>query len=74
MMQLYYVKSDLYGVPAGRVERFALHKAAPLVASGEIEPYDERKHGSKPGAPKQTADSEARVQALDEMTKAPRKR
>jgi len=51
MMSLYYVKRDLFGVQAGRVERFAPHKAGAFLAEGFIEPYDEKKHGSKPGAP-----------------------
>ncbi len=49
-MQFYYVKSDLAGVPAGTVERFAQHKAAPLVLDGTLVPYDEKKHAGKPGA------------------------
>ncbi len=53
MMQYYHVKrgADLYGVPNDSVERFAAHKAAVLVADGKLEPFDERKHGDKPGAP-----------------------
>jgi len=51
MQHLYYVKQDLYGVPAGRVERFAPNKAGQLVLEGAIEPYDEKKHGTAPGAP-----------------------
>lgn len=54
-MQLYYVKSDLYGVARGRVERFADFKAGPLVLQGLIEPYDEKRHGDKPGAPQRVA-------------------
>lgn len=50
-MAYYFVKRPLYGVRAGIVERFALHKAGPLVQTGDIEPYDEKKHGSMPGAP-----------------------
>lgn len=53
MMNLYYVKNGagLYGVPDDTVERFGLHKGAPLVAQGKLEPYDEKRHGGKPGAP-----------------------
>lgn len=32
MMQMYYVKSELPGIPAGRVERFRLDRAAALNA------------------------------------------
>lgn len=39
-MKLYFTKVDLYGVPRGCVERFAISKGEALVASGEIEPYD----------------------------------
>lgn len=51
MMKNYFVKGDLYGVPKGTVERFADHKAALLVQQGALEPYDEKKHGDKPGSP-----------------------
>lgn len=53
MMGLYYVKAPLWGVPAGRVERFAAHKAAPLVIDGAIEEYDPKRHAGRPGAPDQ---------------------
>ena len=55
MMAYYFVKKDLWGVPRGSVERFADHKAAQFVREGAIEPYDERRHGDKPGAPKKQA-------------------
>jgi hypothetical protein len=51
MMQFYFVKKPLYGIQAGRVERFALHKAATFLLDGSIEPYDEKRHGKAPGAP-----------------------
>lgn len=51
MMALYYVKHDLYGVAAGRVERFAAHKAGQLLMEKSIEPYDPAEHAGKPGAP-----------------------
>jgi hypothetical protein len=50
MMQFYYVKRDLWGVPKGSVERFAPQKAAPLLVEGAIEIFDARKHGDAPGA------------------------
>lgn len=50
MLQFYFVKKDLYGVKAGTVERFWPHKAGQLVADGSIEPFDEKRHGDKPGA------------------------
>lgn len=50
-MLTYYVKKDLWGVRAGTVERFSPHKAGALLVEGFIEPYDEKKHGDKPGAP-----------------------
>ena len=64
MMHLYYVKQDLYGVPKGRVERFADHKAGALVVAGAIEPYDEKRHGLAPGAPS-AADVEAGLASAD---------
>lgn len=63
MMHFYYVKADLFGVPRGRVERFADHKAAQFVREGAIEPYDERKHGKLPGAQDARAFAEAREAA-----------
>jgi len=51
MMAFYFVKKPLYGIQAGRVERFALHKAAGFLQDGSIEPYDEKRHGKAPGAP-----------------------
>jgi hypothetical protein len=50
MMSYYFVKRDLYGIKAGRVERFNLAKVGLLMSEGSIEPYDEKKHGTKPGA------------------------
>ncbi len=50
MMGYYFVKRDLYGIKAGRVERFSPTKAAPLVLDGSLAPYDEKKHSDKPGA------------------------
>lgn len=62
MMQYYYVKkgAELYGVPDDSVERFADNKGAPLVMAGKIEPYDEKKHGHKAGAPPSARTSPAR--------------
>lgn len=51
MMAYYCVKRDLWGIKRGTVERFMDHKAAQLVREGAIEPYDERKHADRPGAP-----------------------
>jgi hypothetical protein len=48
---LYFVKKPLYGIVAGRVERFAPHKAGELIVNGSIEPFDRKKHGNAPGAP-----------------------
>lgn len=50
MMAFYYTKADLFGIPRGRVERFTLAKAAPLMAEGKLEPFDERKHAGAHGA------------------------
>lgn len=52
MMDLYFVKSDLPGLPAGRVERFSVVKAAIWLREGAIEPFDVKKHSSAPGAPR----------------------
>lgn len=46
-MKYYRVKVDLWGIKAGSIERFADHKAAPLLMAGSIEPYVE----PKPTAP-----------------------
>jgi len=52
MMGFYFVKRGLYGIPPGTVERFADHKAAPLVAAGDVEPFDAKRktHAEAPGA------------------------
>lgn len=50
MMGYYFVKQDLPGLPAGRVERFLDLKAALLVSEGRIVPYDEKRHADAPGA------------------------
>lgn len=55
-MNFYYVKQDLFGVPRGRVERFAAIVAPGLLASGAIEAFDEKKHGRAPGADDVPAD------------------
>jgi len=52
MLKFYFVKQDLWGIPAGTVERFADYKAGELLVAGKIEPYDEKKHGEKEGSPK----------------------
>lgn len=39
-MKLYYVKTDLFGVKAGTVERFADFAAGRHLAEGAIEPFD----------------------------------
>lgn len=39
-MKLYYVKTDLYGVASGRVERFTDQAAGRHLAEGSIEPFD----------------------------------
>jgi len=51
MMRHYFVKKPLYGVDAGRVERFSIEKAARFLDEGALEPYDPKKHGHAPGAP-----------------------
>lgn len=51
MMRLFYVRKPMFGIEPGRVERFAVHKTGAYLAEGFIEPYDEKKHGDKPGAP-----------------------
>ena len=56
MMDMYYVKQELWGVRKGSVERFARHKAAQLVIEGKIEPYDPKRHASAPGAPPKAED------------------
>jgi len=63
-MHFYYVKRDLWGIKAGTVERFAPHKAAGLTISGDIEPYDERRHKGAPGAPQA-----ARVETVEKPAK-----
>lgn len=54
MMKNYYVKdgAQLFGVPDDSVERFHVSKGEMLRAEGKLEPYDEKKHGNKPGAPR----------------------
>jgi hypothetical protein len=42
MMSLYFVKRPLYGIEAGRVERFAHHAAGPLLSDGSIEAFNEK--------------------------------
>jgi hypothetical protein len=59
-MRYYFVKRELWGVPANSVERFSDQKAGPLVVDGSIELYDEKKHGDKPGAPPRQVRKESR--------------
>lgn len=74
MMRYYFVKSDLFGIKKGTIERFADHKAGQLIVAGKIEPYDEKKHGDGPGSPKaidaiyeqQQKRYEARIAAAEE--------
>lgn len=74
-MQLFYVKKDLFGLRAGRVERFAPHKAGAYLVEGMIEPYDEKKHANAPGSPpyekKKQEDREmAEMEAEEERQRA----
>jgi len=62
---LYHVKKDLFGIKAGRIERFAPQKAGLLLIEGDIEPYDEKKHGHLPGAPKAIASAPSHKQIQD---------
>lgn len=39
-MKYYYVKVDLFGIPAGRVERFTDQRAGHYVLDGSIEHFD----------------------------------
>lgn len=41
-MQLYYVVEGVGPIPAGTVERFAMHRAAPLVQRGLLQSFDEK--------------------------------
>lgn len=50
MMSYYYVKSPLFGIAAGKVERFSDVQAGRFLLEGSIEPFDPRKHRSAPGA------------------------
>lgn len=54
-MRMYYVKKSLFGVKADSVELFSSDRAALFTADGSIEPYDEKKHGDKPGSPARMA-------------------
>lgn len=56
-MGFYFVKRDLYGIKAGRVERFLNAKAAAYLVDGSIEPFDRQKHGKAPGAPAPVVDA-----------------
>lgn len=49
-MAYYFVKADLFGLAKGTVERFAPHKAGPLLVEGKLEPFDAKKHSKAPGA------------------------
>lgn len=66
MMNYYFVKRALPGVPMGVLERFTDTRAAVFVLDGSIEPYDKKKHGElpqveppKPDAPKETKQAES---------------
>lgn len=59
MMSHYFVKAALPGVPAGRVERFSVQRAATWEAEGLIEPYDPKRHATAPGAPVAAASSKS---------------
>lgn len=61
-MRYYYVKRPLYGIEAGRVERFAPSKSGPLMEDGAIEPYDpaNNTHRVAPGAPPESEQQTAR--------------
>jgi len=50
MMSYYFVKKPLFGIAAGRVERFGDAQAGRLMMDGSLEPYDAKRHGRAPGA------------------------
>ena len=58
MMKMYYVKTDLAGLPKGRVERFALQQAALHESEGSIELYDEKNKRHVEAKAKQERDAE----------------
>lgn len=57
----FYVKVDLSGIPAGRVETFFLGKAAAYLVAGYIEPFDEKNKAHV--SAKQEQEKEARAAA-----------
>lgn len=65
MMNTYYVKADLPGLPAGRVERFAVAKAAGLLLSGEVELFDP-KNGTHAKALQKQTDSDEKARLAEE--------
>lgn len=75
-MSFYLCKRPgLYGVPVGAVERYAEHRAAPLLADGFIEPFDESSdaHLKAPGANAAVAFARAEEAEKRAPRKAPRK-
>ena len=66
-MRDYFVRVDLFGIKAGRVERFADQRAAVLVRDGFIEPFDAKngKHAAALRAQeKEAADRKAEAEVL----------
>lgn len=59
MMQFYFVKADLWGVPRGSVEKFSPEKAVTHLAEGSLEPFDAKKHAKARGAQAAIACAEA---------------
>lgn len=58
-MMLYVIKPQ-WGIAAGSVERFRDDKGYALIAAGEAEPYDPKKH-SVPGSQSPSAPAGRRI-------------
>lgn len=65
MMSLYYVKTDMHGVAAGRVEHFRSDRAAMMPASLEaFDPQNKKHAAAKERQEREAEDNRLRAEAL----------
>lgn len=71
-MRDYYVVTAQFGVPGDSIERFADHKAGPLVQSGALEVFDPK--NKKHAAAKERMEREAERRRLSEEARLKQER
>ena len=73
-MRDYYVTGQVWGAAIGTVERFADHKAAPMVAAGLLQAYDKMNKKHLEARQRQEREAEERRIAQEALLREERER